>query len=377
MMQQGPDHGAMTLQKRARAARPRADRALTGRISRPVQDLRELTDYLDHLGAGAGDWDRYGEGGPVAELENRVANLVGKPAAVMFPSGVMAQQAMLRVWCDQLGCSRVALPDLSHLLHHELDGPRLLHGLRFEVLGEGRELPTADNLREIPGRLGALLLELPLRDAGYLLPTWPQLIEITDAARARGAAIHFDGARLWESQPWFDQPLETICAIADSVYVSLYKGLGGMAGALVAGPQDAVAEARDWRTRHGGTLFSILPYAVAGLRGLDRELPRMGEYHERAVKLAAALRQAGFAVVPDPPHAVAFRLMAPGTAEDLYERVVAHMEHERVALTPPWSPAEVPGWGWTEITVDAATMDWSVEEATSTLARVLLGNLDQ
>ncbi len=367
----------MTLQERARAARRRADRALTGRISGPVQDLRELTDYLDNLGAGAGDWDRYGEGGPVAELENRVADLVGKPAAVMFPSGVMAQQAMLRVWCDRRGCSRVALPDLSHLLHHELDGPRLLHGLRFEVLGEGRELPTADNLREIPGRLGALRIELPLRDPGYLLPTWPQLIEITDAARARGAAIHFDGARLWESQPWFDQPLETICAIADSVYVSLYKGLGGMAGALVAGPQDAVAEARDWRTRHGGTLFSLLPYAVAGLHGLDRELPRMGEYHERAVKLAAALRQAGFAAVPDPPHAVAFRMMAPGTAEDLYERVVAHMEQERVALTPPWSPAEVPGWAWTEITVDAATMDWSVEEATSTLARVLLGNPDQ
>jgi len=144
MTQQGPDHGAMTLQKRAHAARWRADRALTGRIAGPVQDLRELTDYLDNLGAGAGDWDRYGEGGPVVELENRVASLVGKPAAVMFPSGVMAQQAMLRVWCDRRGCSRVALPDLSHLLHHELDGPRLLHGLRFEVLGEGRELPTAD-----------------------------------------------------------------------------------------------------------------------------------------------------------------------------------------------------------------------------------------
>lgn len=373
-MQQGPDPGATTLEGRGRAARQRADRALTGRISGPVQELQDLTDHLATLGAGAGDWDRYGEGGPVAELENRVAILLGKPAAVMFPSGVMAQQAMLRVWCDRRGCSRVALPALSHLLHHELDGPRLLHGLRFEVLGEGRELPTADNLRELPGRLGALLLELPLRDAGYLLPTWPQLIEITDAARARGAAIHFDGARLWESQPWFDQPLETICAIADSVYVSLYKGLGGLAGALVAGPQDAVAEARDWRTRHGGTLFSLLPYAVAGLRGLDRELPRMGEYHQRAVKLAAALRQAGFAAVPDPPHAVAFRLMAQGTAEDLYERVVAHMEQERVALTPSWSPAEVPGWAWTEITVDAATMDWSVEEATSTLAHVLLGN---
>lgn len=331
-----------------------------------------MTDYLDHIGSEGGDWDRYAEGGPVAELENRVADLLGKPAAAMFPSGVMAQQAMLRVWCDRRGCHRVAVPDLSHLLHHELDGPRLLHGLRFEVLGQGRELPTVDHLDQIAGPLGALLLELPLRDAGYLLPTWPELTEITEAARARGAAIHFDGARLWESQPWFDRPLEAICAMADSVYVSLYKGLGGLSGALVAGPQDAIDEARAWRTRQGGTLFSLLPYAVAGLLGLDEQLPRMREYHQRAVELAAVLRQAGFAVVPDPPQSVAFRLMALGTANDLYERVVSHMEQERVALTPPWNPADVPGWSWTEITVDSGTMQWSVDEASSTLVRVLL-----
>lgn len=373
-MQLAADHNGRDLAERGSAARRRANRALTGRIGGPLQALRDATDYLAHLGADAGDWDRYGEGGPVAELEKRVSNLLGKPAAAMFPSGVMAQQAMLRVWCDRRGCSRVALPDLSHLLHHELDGPRLLHGLRFEVLGEGRELPTVADLGEIPGPLGALLLELPLRDAGYLLPTWSQLVEMTGAARARGAAIHLDGARLWESQPWFDQPLETICATADSVYVSLYKGLGGLSGALVAGPEDAISEARDWRTRQGGTLFSLLPYAVAGLRGLDKELPRMREYHERAVEFATALCEAGFAVVPDPPQAVAFRLMAPGTAEVLYERVVAYMEQELVALTPPWSPADVPGWAWTEITVDAATMDWSVQEATDTLARVLLGH---
>ena len=89
----------------------------------PCRTCGELIDYLDNLGAGARDWDHYGEGGPVAELETRVANLVGKPAAAMFPSGVMAQQVMLRVWCEQRGSSRVALPDLSHLLPHELDGP--------------------------------------------------------------------------------------------------------------------------------------------------------------------------------------------------------------------------------------------------------------
>jgi hypothetical protein len=216
-----------------------------------------------------------------------------------------------------------------------------------------------------------VLLELPLRDAGYLLPSWSELVELTDAARARGAAVHLDGARLWESQPWFDHPLEAIAGCADSVYVSLYKGLGGLAGSVVAGPVDEIDEARQWRTRHGGTLFSLLPYAVAGLRGLDEELPRMGEYHRRAVELAQALTEAGFAVVPDPPRSVAFRLLTPGSAPVLHERVVEHLEQDRVALTPPWEPADVPGWAWTEITVGSATMQWSVDEAVESLTRVL------
>ena len=75
------------------------------------------------------DWDRYGERGAVAQLESEVAELLGKPAAVMFPSGIMAQQAALRAWCDRSGSRRVALPDLSHLVHHEQDGPRRVLGL--------------------------------------------------------------------------------------------------------------------------------------------------------------------------------------------------------------------------------------------------------
>jgi hypothetical protein len=110
---------------------------------------------------------------------------------------------------------------------------------------------------------------------------------------------------------------------------------------------------------------------VAGLRGLDEELPRMGEYHRRSVELAQALAEAGFTVVPDPPQSVAFRLFAPGSAPALHERVVEHLEQEGVGLTPPWEPADVPGWAWTEITVGSATMQWSVAEAVESLTRVL------
>ena len=90
--------------------------------------------HLDVYKRQGREWDRYGASGPVAALERRVADLLGQPEAAFFPSGVMAQQAALRTWCDRMGSRRVAMPDLSHLLVHEEDGPRRLHGFAVEHL---------------------------------------------------------------------------------------------------------------------------------------------------------------------------------------------------------------------------------------------------
>ena len=120
----------------------------------------------------------------------------------MFPSGVMAQQSMLRVWCDARGSRRVALPALSHLVQHEIDGPRLLHGFEFDLLTDGPTVPQVEHLAAIRGRLGAALLELPLRDAGHLLPSWDELVAFSRACRERGVPLHLDGARIWESAPY-------------------------------------------------------------------------------------------------------------------------------------------------------------------------------
>ena len=364
---------------RARAAEAGVTRWLTGRMPpTPADELRDLADVVADLGAGtgsgvgadAGAWDRYGDHGPVAALEARLADLLGKPAVAVFPSGIMAQQSMLRVWCDTRGSRRVAIPALSHLLRSEDDGPRLLHGFRFEHLTDGPSVPGVDDLAAIPGRLGAALLELPLRDAGFLLPRWDDLVAFSQACRDRGVPPHLDGARSWESAPRLPPPPAQIAALADSVYVSFYKGLGGLAGAALAGPVDEIAEARRWRTRMGGTLFTLLPYAVAALRGLEQELPRMAEYHERAVTIAAGLQAHGIRVSPSPPHTTAFRIHVERDVEDCTQRRLRAMEDERVALTPRWAASEVPGWSWTEFGVGPASMAWEVEEIIDTLVRV-------
>lgn len=371
-MTQDPTRPTPTHAERARASEAALTRSIPGLLPpTPATTLRRLADAAEALD-DPDAWDRYGEHGPVAALERRVADLLGTPAAAMFPSGVMAQQAMLRVWCDAAGTRRIAAPALCHPIQHEDDGPRLLHGFEFALLTDGPTVPQVEHLASVRGPLAAVLLELPLRNAGYLLPTWDELVAFARACRERGVPLHLDGARIWESAPHLGHSPAQIAALADSVYVSLYKGLGGLSGAVVAGPEDEVAQARVWRTRMGGTLFSLMPFAVAALRGLDRELPRMAEYHERAVLLAQRLEEAGIRVTPQPPHTTAFRIHVEREVADLDERRVVAMEHEHLRASPPWSASATPGWSWTELTVGPATMEWDVDEAVDALVRTYL-----
>ena len=364
-----------SLAQRRLMASAGLERSLMGRhpVS-PHDELRSIVTELDKYGAAQATWDRYGEGGPVTALENQVAVLLGKPAAVMFPSGIMAQQSTLRVWSDRQGSRRIAIPQVSHLLHHEQDGPRLLNDFEWALLTTGGVVPTAPHLAAIAGGLGAALLELPLRDGGYLLPSWDELEAFSLACSDRGVPLHLDGARIWESAPHLGHTPAQIAALADTVYVSFYKGLRGLAGAAVAGPEDVIAEVRLWRSRHGGTLWTMLPYAVSALRGIREELPRMAEYQQRALEMAELLAAKGIRTFPRQPHCNAFRLFVEAPADEVGERVVQVMEHERLGLTGPWQDsADVPGWSWAEFTVGPATMEWPPQRAVQMLARVLLG----
>jgi hypothetical protein len=113
---------------------------------------------------------------------------------------------------------------------------------------------------------------------------------------------------------------------------------------------------------------------VSALRGLRDELPRMAEYHHRALEIAELLAAKGIRTFPRHPHCNAFRLFLEAPGDEVTERVVNVMETERLAVTPQWRDSEdVPGWSWTEFTVGPATMEWTAEGAADVLARVLLG----
>lgn len=324
---------------------------LRGPRRTPAEAFTQLATACAEFGIEESDW--YGaEAGAVELLESRVAELLGKPAAVFVPTGTMAQQAVLRTWCERRGSMRVALPDLAHPLNHELDGPRLLHGFRFEHLTTGPAVATAEHLAAIPGELGAVMIELPLREAGCIAPTWDELVALSAAARGRGVPLHVDGARIWEVAPEYpERQLGELAALFDSVYVSFYKGLGAFAGAAIAADVDVVDEVRRWRKRMGGTMFQMTPYALSALLALRDVLPRIAECVAWARAFAEAAAGHGLRVHPTPPQATTFRLFAEGDPAEINERLLAFLERERVNLQGRWHPTDVPGIAVTEIAV--------------------------
>ena len=269
----------------------------------PAQTLRALADAMPDDAA----YDSYGEGAVIEDLEREVAALLGKEAAVFCTSGKAAQLSALRVHADRRGRDVIAAHPRSHIVEDENDAIGTLYGLRVARVGSPVDPFTLAEFAAVHEPLAAVVVELPLRRTGYRVPAWDELVAIAARARDAGAAFHLDGARLWETAPGYGRTIAEIAALADTVYVSFYKGLGGIAGAALAGDAATIAAARVWIGRAGATLFRMYPYAVAAREGLRRELPRMPRLHARAVEIAAALRDVpGVAVSPDPPACNAF-----------------------------------------------------------------------
>jgi threonine aldolase len=273
--------------------------------------------------------DRYGDGGVVAELETEIAGLLDKPAAAFLPSGTMAQQSVLRVHADRRQRRTVVFHPMCHLYRHEGQAFQRLHGLTGRPAGDPDRLMSIDDLTAIAEPPAALLIELPQRDLGGQQPDWADLRAQADWARRRGAAVHLDGARIWESAAGYGRPLREIAAPFDTVYVSFYKGIGALAGCCVAGPADILAEVREWRHRMGGTLFGLWPNAASALSCLRQRLPLMPEYLSHAREIAVALHGlAGVRVVPDPPQVPMMHLLL-STTPDRFAAAARRLAIER------------------------------------------------
>jgi threonine aldolase len=306
--------------------------------------------------------DVYG-GGVVADLETRVAALLGKPAAAFFPTGTMAQQIALRIWADKAANPTVALHPLHHTEVHERKAYATLSGLRAVWPTRERRAASAEEIRSMPERFAAVTIELPLRDAGFVLPTWDELSDMCTAIHDRDAYVHFDGARLWESTTHLGQDLPIIAGLADSVYLSFYKSLGGLGGAMLVGDEEFVAIAKAWRHRYGGQVFMQWPTILSARIGLDVELPRLPDYVAHAKVVAGALATLPDATVtPNPPHTHQFQLWLPHSAKVLNEATLEMVEQDRVRFVGGWSDQPPGDLSMAEVTVEASALEWTADD---------------
>ncbi len=322
--------------------------------------------------------DYYGTGGVVEELESEIARILGKEAALFFPTGTMAQQATLRVHADRRSRKAVAFHPACHLESHEERGYERLHGLFGVPVGSRNAPLSAAALDQVHEPLAALLVELPQRDLGGTLPTWDDLEAQVAWARGRGAAVHLDGARVFEAVPYYaatsKKKLSDVGALFDTVYVSFYKGLGGIAGSCVAGEADVISELSLWRTRHGGRVFAMWPYAASALSALRERLPKMGRYYRHAIAIAKALQGTeGVEVLPYPVQAPMMHLRLSVTVEQLRARAIEIAESDGIWTFNGPFVSEGLRLQRCELSVGDATLEITPSEMRSVIGRLASG----
>ena len=242
--------------------------------------------------------DRYQQKGAVEALERAFATLLGKEDCAFFATSTLANHVAVRVLCGEH--RRALVQQESHLYRDESDAAQRLSGINLVPLAAGRASPSLDEVRAAidasengpyPLKIGAVSLESPVRRVdGEMLPL-ALVRDIASLARAHGARLHLDGARLLLARPDLDIP--AYAAPFDTVYVSLYKYLGAPFGAVLAGSKAEIAEARDLRHVFGGGLYQAWMSAVLALDALPAFRQQIGQAHARVRKLIDALVASG------------------------------------------------------------------------------------
>ncbi|MGZ4135925.1 MAG: threonine aldolase family protein [Tumebacillaceae bacterium] len=301
-----------------------------GHGQRSIQVLKDVLDAFD----GNLISDNYGSGEIIENFQAKIATFLGKESAVFFPSGTMAQQVALRIWCDRKGLKKVAYHPLSHLEIHEEDGLRELHHIESVLLVDKDSVIRLEDVVNMQEDVACILLELPQREIGGQLPPYEDLVGISAYCREKGIKLHLDGARLLEVLPYYQKSAEELCQLFDSVYVSFYKGIGGIAGAILAGDADFTKESKVWKRRHGGDMISLYPYILAADLSFDQRASKMGQYYEGAKELAAYYNECqGVATKPEVPVSNMFHVHVELPKEQLETILIAVYEETGIGLT--------------------------------------------
>ena len=234
--------------------------------------------------------DVYGDGSLAQAFEAKIAAFLGMEAAVFCMTGTLAQATALRLACQSRNNRRVALHPTSHILKHERSNYQLLDHFDALQIGDPFRPWSVDDLKALAEPIAAAQYELPMREIGGQLPAWDILADIKTYCGVNNVHLHMDGARLWEAASGYAKSLEDIVAGFDSVYVSFYKGIGGLGGAMLLGSASFIAQAKVWMHRQGGNVYRRSPYVISAAMQFDKRIAEMPAYFQRTLWLYGLLK---------------------------------------------------------------------------------------
>jgi threonine aldolase len=258
-------------------------------VTRPSAEMRAAM-----AAAPVGD-DQYGEDPTVNLLQERIARLLGKEAALWLPSGTMANQVALRV-LTRPG-DDVIVSQESHTAWHETGAAGANAGVQLTAIGKQGRFSLDEFLAAVKPR-GHLLyppttlveIENTHNRAGGIVFPQTDAERICAAARERDIATYLDGARLWNVAAAAQRPLAELAAPFDLVSVALSKGLGAPGGSVLAARAELIQRCVRYRRMQGGAMRQVGIFAAAGLYALDHNFERLVEDHRNARLIAERLR---------------------------------------------------------------------------------------
>jgi threonine aldolase len=293
-------------------------------VTRPSPGMREAM-----LRAEVGD-DVFAEDPTVNELENYVANLLGRGAALFCPSGTMTNQIAIKLH-TQPG-DEVICDVNSHIFNYESGGLGFNSGVQAKLLvgDEGRLSPeqvsTAINGDfDWLARTSLVSLENTVNRAGGSYYTLAQMTAVSEVCHGKGLKVHLDGARIFNAVTETNDNLREVAKLFHSVSICLSKGLGAPVGSLLAGDKAFIKKARRIRKVLGGGMRQAGILAAAGLYALQNNVKRLKEDHNRARMLGDTLKTMPYVdeVLPVYTNIVIFNLNKDSMPADKFEKKLA------------------------------------------------------
>ena len=258
-------------------------------VTKPSDAMRQAM-----AAAEVGD-DVYGDDPTVNSLEERVAAMFGHQAGLFCPTGSLANQLAIRTLVKP--GEELLVETRSHIVRAELGAAATFSGITTRTWPSTDGLLKADDALAIAHENAgpylvstkAIAVENTHNFGGGTVQPIDEIAKLSSAARARGIAMHLDGARIWNAHVASGVSFSEYGKHFDTISVCLSKGLGAPIGSVMLSTKERVAEARIWRKRYGAGMRQVGIIAAAAHYALDHNIDRLAEDHGRAKKIAIAL----------------------------------------------------------------------------------------